>query len=88
MNPDTKRFEKLSEQLKEQYKRVDEDKWVEPMKSTLVRPDGSPVPEHWPIFTLEEKVVIKNFTFQVKYIGETSILLEPVGPLLVGGDEG
>ena len=49
----------------------------------LCRPDGSPVPKHWPIFQVGESVVIKNYTFKVAYIGETAILFEPVGlPIL------
>ena len=49
----------------------------------LLRPDGSPVPKHWSIFTVGEQVVIKNYTFKVAYIGETAILFEPVGPILL-----
>ena len=45
----------------------------------LVRPNGEPVPEHWTTFQLGELVVIKSYTFRVAYIGETSILFEPVG---------
>jgi hypothetical protein len=53
-------------------------------KTRLVRPDGTPVPEHWSTFKVGENVVIKNYTFKVAYIGETSILFEPVGPVMIG----
>ena len=49
------------------------------MKQSLLRPNGEPVPEHWTQFQIGECVVIKNYTFRVAYIGETSILFEPVG---------
>ena len=57
-------------------------------RSHLLRPDGSKVPEHWSIFSVGEHVVVNNYTFKVAYIGETSILLEPVGPVLVGTSRG
>ena len=50
----------------------------------LVRPNGSPVPEHWSVFKIGEEIVIKNYTFKVAYIGESAILFEPVGPVIVG----
>jgi len=53
-------------------------------RSKLVRPNGEPVPDHWPIFTVGELVTVKNYTFKVAYIGESTLLLEPTGPLLVG----
>jgi hypothetical protein len=51
--------------------------------ATLFRPNGQPVPETWTQFSLGEEVVIKDYTFKVAYIGETSILFEPVGPKLL-----
>jgi hypothetical protein len=50
----------------------------------LLRPDGSEVPEHWSVFTVGERVVVKNYTFKVAHIGESHLLLEPAGPVLVG----
>jgi len=52
--------------------------------TTLVLPDGKPVPSHWAIFTVGEDVVIKGYTFRVAYVGETSLLFEPVGLPIVG----
>jgi len=52
--------------------------------SKLVLPDGKPVPSHWAIFTEGEQVVVKGYTFRVAYIGETTLLLEPVGPYVIG----
>lgn len=45
----------------------------------LLRSDGSVVPKHWSIFQMGERVVIKDYTFKVAYIGESVILFEPVG---------
>jgi hypothetical protein len=47
-------------------------------RATLVRPDGSPVPDHWPIFKVGEEVTIKGYVFRVGYIGESTLLLEPM----------
>ena len=45
----------------------------------LLRPNGSPVPKTWSLFEMGELIVIKDYTFRVGYIGESAILLEPVG---------
>ena len=66
MNPETNKFEQLSEGL-----------------SGLLRPNGKPVPQHWTQFQMGELVVIKNYTFKVAYIGESALLFEPVGPLIL-----
>lgn len=29
----------------------------------LLRPDGTPVPKHWSVFTAGEHVVVKDYTF-------------------------
>jgi hypothetical protein len=87
MNPDTNRFEPLHEaSLEETAKHRQNREAMERMLkgAALVRPDGSPVPAHWSTFQLGEHVVIKNYTFKVAYVGESSILFEPVGPVVVG----
>lgn len=66
MNPDTKRFEQLHE---------DPDRGA---LKTLLRPDGTPVPRHWPILTAGELVELKGITFRVGWIGETSVVIELV----------
>jgi hypothetical protein len=48
----------------------------------LLRPNGEPVPSHWVQFAIDELVEIKGYTFRVKYIGESAILFEPVGPIV------
>lgn len=50
----------------------------------LVRPDGSSVPQNWSIFTVGETIVLKDYTYRVAYINESSITFEPVGPVVVG----
>ncbi len=81
MNPDTNRFEPLSEEVIKAF----EDRLEGQRK--LLRPDGSPVPVHWTQFHLDELVVIKGYTFKVKYIGESAILFEPVGPVILTSGE-
>ena len=79
MNPDTNTFEPVHEMTEEEAKRFESmSKTMEAMTG-LLRPDGTPVPKTWSTFKVGELVVIKNYTFRVEYVGETSILFEPVG---------
>lgn len=90
MNPDTNRLEELG--LPEGLRRLFDEKHgnigqeLGELQATgqLVRPDGTPVPKTWSVFAVDELVEIKGYTFRVRYIGETSILFEPVGPIVVG----
>ena len=86
MNPDTNRFEMLTEETKEFLEKIPKADPLNGMSSFrfLVRPNGEPVPKHWSTFKVGEEVVIKNYTFKVAYIGETSILFEPVGIVEIG----
>lgn len=92
MNPETNRFERLTEEQKEVQK--NQTKEMErrlrqlqntalSSSGTLLRPNGEPVPAHWSVFAVGEHVVIKSYTFKVAYVGETSILFEPVGPVVL-----
>lgn len=83
MNPETNKFEPLHEPDQNELKRLSEQfgKLVGKQESLLIRPDGSPVPSHWATFAIDELVVIKGYTFRVKYIGESAILFEPVKPI-------
>lgn len=90
MNPETNRFEPLSEESAEtpcrkaqKVQRAIAD--LKQAQAKLLRPDGTEVPEHWTTFKLGEHVVIRDYAFRVAYIGETAILFEPVGPALVSG---
>lgn len=69
MNPLTNKFEMLN--------------WIEPKLEfdtfNLVRPNGEKVPKHWCVLKVGEEIVIKNYTFKIAYIGESNILLEPIG---------
>ena len=93
MNPDTNMFEKLSQQVEPstvEFEKLNQHLGFgtvpsEFAKQQLLRSDGSPVPEHWSTFEVGEQVVIKNYTFEVKYIGETSILFEPIGVVEIEG---
>lgn len=55
---------------------------------TLIRPDGTPVPKHWTIFTVGEHVVVKDWTFRVAHINEATLILEPVEQLIKKGTAG
>jgi len=79
MNPKTNKFEKLN------IKDLETRGFLGEIEFGLVlRPNGKPVPKHWSIFKVDENYVINNYTFKCKYIGETSILFEPVGPIVIG----
>ena len=82
MNPDTNRFEMLSED--ETIKRNTE---FEKILGILVRPNGKPVPKHWSIFKVGEDVTVKDYTFKVVYLNESTIILEPVGLPVIGASK-
>jgi hypothetical protein len=86
MNPETNRFEKLTSEMENQQSQMADllcKLQEQNGGSGLLRPDGSPVPKTWTVFSLGELVEIKGYTFKVAYIGETSILFEPIGiPIL------
>lgn len=90
MNPETNKFESLgvdprNEMLANFEKSVsDQAKTLAQLslqRMDLLRPDGTPVPKHWTVFSLSELVNIKGYTFRVAHIGESHILFEPVGPM-------
>jgi len=78
MNPETNKFEMLDPIVKEDNERL------EKIFGEILRPNGKIVPKHWSIFQVDENYVINDYTFKCKYIGETSILFEPVGPIQIG----
>jgi len=93
MNPETNRFESLSEEddeileslvQKDQHQIHEDGTTEKSTTSILLRPDGTPVPAHWSVYQVGETVVVKNYCFKVVYIGESTLLLEPMGPVLVG----
>ena len=88
MNPYTNRFEKLTpkEHAERERRKANLKQMIAEVHGNagLLRPDGSPVPAHWSTFKVGEHVEIKGYTFKIAYIGETSILFEPVGPVVLG----
>jgi len=85
MDPHSGKFVPLKEDVRDQMQELESQMagqvalGVEAqLEGLLLRPDGTPVPKHWAIFTQDELVEIKGYTFRVKYIGETAILFEPV----------
>jgi hypothetical protein len=78
MNPETNKFEQLAQ--------IDEHKEaaLERAFSGLLRPNGKPIPKHWTILTVGQDVVVENYTFTVAHIGESHLLLEPKGPVIIG----
>ena len=73
MNPETNKFEQLVSEALSTIRK----------NQGLVRPNGEPVPPHWPVFTEGELVTIKDYTFKVAHCGESYMVLEPTGPLEV-----
>lgn len=83
MNPDTNQFEPLTEATEYQREllgRMTAD--VRP--GVLLRPNGEPVPAHWPVLREGEELVVKHYTFRVAHIGEKHLPLEPVGIPQIG----
>lgn len=76
MNPDTNELERL--------RHLWRDLAGLPKTTTLLRPNGEPVPKHWSVFRVGEDVVVKDYTFRVAYMNEGTLILEPVGPLVIG----
>jgi hypothetical protein len=93
MNPDTNKFEQLTrladDEGGDKPKRNMQKEMVDYLENEmkLVRPDGTNVPEHWSIFQIDEEIVIKGYVFKIAHIGESHLLLEPVGPYIIGNDK-
>lgn len=98
VNPDTNRFESLSgapdsivdalNQEQNSLRKKAFEQFAELVEEKrILRPDGTPVPKHWATFCVGEQIVIKNYTFKVGYIGESTLLLEPVGPVMLEREE-
>ena len=88
MNPITNKFEQLiavpAAEPSEALLKALEGKVLDEASTRLLRPDGSPVPPHWSTYQVGEIVFLKGYEFRVAYIGESTLLLEPFGPCLVG----
>jgi len=84
MNPETNRFEKLIEDEMSKGTVEDPGGLTIPGLPALFRPNGKPVPKHWTVLTVGQNVVVENYTFKVAHIGESHVLLEPVGPVILG----
>jgi len=82
MNPDTNKLEPLTTATPEMAKQL--ETLEKQIKGELVRPNGEPVPKHWTVLKQGESVVIKDYTFKIAYMNEGCVLLEPVGPYIVG----
>jgi len=87
MNPETNKFEVLqtAEEAQRDGRPLNREmrRALGVASGKLFRPDGSEVPKHWSIFKVGERYVIEGYTFECKYVGETSVLFEPVGPVVV-----
>jgi hypothetical protein len=88
MNPETNKFEKLSEVPKElreaMFKQTND---LQDKIKKLYRPNGEPVPKHWSIFNVGEEVIVKDYTFKIAYMNETTLILEPVAPVVLDIDK-
>jgi len=99
MDPSTGKFEKLYEGLSEQL--LEDHKVAlanhlnleypnlsqEGEKGGLVRANGEPVPRHWPVLRIGQKVVVEGITMNVAYINECTVVLEPSKLEMEKGDD-
>lgn len=65
MNPNTNKFEAISEN------EVGE----------LLRSDGSPVPPDRPVFKVGQTLTLRGYRWRVQGMGDSTLTLEAVGPL-------
>jgi len=85
MNPDTNEFEPLRDAAQQSSLTKALQEEVERHASgTLLRPNGEPVPKHWSVFTVGERLVVKDYTFEVVDISKDRILLKPIGLPVIG----
>jgi hypothetical protein len=84
MNPETNKFEHLEFETDSENEAL--GKMLEGAYGELFRPNGKRVPKHWSVFSVGKNYEINGYTFKCAYIGETSILFEPVGPVVIGQD--
>lgn len=95
MNPETNMFEQLSPASKEALDRIQRQLKEATQKfysngspvGSLVRPDGSPVPENWLVLEVGQRFDIEAVSFEVVHIGERYFVAEPRGYHLVGAGE-
>lgn len=59
-----------------------------PLGIQLLRPNGEPVPDHWPVFTEGDVETIRGCTLKVAHVSEKHILFELVGPAIIGDKKG
>lgn len=86
LNPETNRIEPCKEAEGDLRMKLEKLQGM----TTLIRPNGEPVPKTWTTFEIGELVEIKGSTFRCAYIGETTVLFETVNPedLLDSSKEG
>ena len=77
MNPETNKLEKLTN-----TNITEIENQIQKLQSTLLRPNGEPVPQHWTIFTQGQNVVVNNYTFKIAHMNESCIILEPISAIL------
>jgi hypothetical protein len=87
MNPDTNKFEPLSEGVRKLVEKLDYANPERAVYPDIIRPNGEPVPKHWTVLTVGQDVVVENYTFTVAHIGESHLLLEPKGSVVIGKDK-
>jgi len=82
VNRETKKFEPIL--TKDEIARAGNPQLESaPIGTRAFRADGDPVPNHCPIFTVGELVVLKDSTFKIVYIGAQTLLLEPTDPMII-----
>lgn len=82
MNPETNRMELISKM---------KDPGPNGMKQflkdypKLFLPNGEPVPTNWKVFKVGEIYEVNGYNFKCVYFNETTVILEPTGPILING---
>lgn len=66
-----------------------EDRFREMFSSLpkLYQPNGDEVPGHQTVLRVGETVAIKHYTFKVVLVNDCTVVLEPLGPYVIGESE-
>lgn len=63
---------------------VDPNTILEVHPNHLIKPNGTPISHHLTNFRVDEQVVIKDYTYRVACVGDGYLVVEPVGPVILG----
>ena len=78
MNRETKKFEPIL--TKDEIAR---DEITLPLGTVTPRHARLPATARLPVFMVGELIVLKDVTFEIVYVGESTLLLEPAEPAII-----